>query len=55
MASDQYFIRNQNAVYFLTMTVVDSIDVFTRKEYKFLITDSLIYCQKEKGLQIHGW
>ena len=55
MASDQYFIRNQNAVYFLTMTVVDWIDVFTRKEYKFLITDSLIYCQKEKGLQIHGW
>ncbi|SEJ43007.1 REP element-mobilizing transposase RayT [Dyadobacter koreensis] len=55
MASDQYFIRNQNAVYFLTMTVVDWIDVFTRKEYKFMITDSLIYCQKEKGLQIHGW
>ncbi|MCF0059234.1 REP-associated tyrosine transposase [Dyadobacter sp. CY356] len=55
MASDQYFIRNQNAIYFLTMTVVDWIDVFTRKEYKFLITDSLIYCQKEKGLQIHGW
>lgn len=55
MASDQYFIRNQNAIYYLTMTVIDWVDVFTRKEHKLSTVDSLQFCQKEKGLSIHGW
>ena len=55
MASHQYFIRNQNELYFLTMTVVDWVDVFTRKEHKLKIIDSLRYCQQEKGLKIYGW
>jgi REP element-mobilizing transposase RayT len=55
MASDQYFIRNQNEIHFLTMTVVDWVDVFTRKEHKLRITDSLRYCQQQKGLIIYGW
>jgi len=33
MSADNYFITDQNAVYFLTFTVEDWIDVFTRKEY----------------------
>lgn len=55
MVSDQYFIRNQNSIYYLTMTVVDWIDVFTRKEHKFSLLQSLRFCQKEKGLIINGW
>jgi REP element-mobilizing transposase RayT len=55
MASSQYFIRNQNETYFLTMTVVDWIDVFTRREHKLKILDSLRYCQENKGLIIYGW
>jgi len=44
MTSDNWFIDDQNAVYFLIFTIVDWVDVFTRKEYKFVITDSLNYC-----------
>ena len=30
MAGDRYFITDQNATYFLTFTIVEWIDVFTR-------------------------
>src|SRR5690606_37620879 len=55
MASQQYYIRNQNEVHFMTMTVVDWVDVFTRREHKLKIIDALRYCQKHKGLVIYGW
>jgi hypothetical protein len=35
--SDKYKIHDQNAPYFITMTTVGWIDVFTRKELKLLI------------------
>jgi len=53
--SDKYKIHDQEKAYFLTMTVVGWIDVFTRKNHKLLIVNSLHYCQKEKGLEIYGW
>ncbi|GAB2765330.1 transposase [Rhabdobacter roseus] len=55
MASSQYFIRNQGGAYFLTMTVVDWVDVFTRPSYRLLMVDSLRYCQQEKGLRLFAW
>ncbi len=33
-------------VYFITFTVVNWIDVFTRKNHRDSIIDSLKYCQK---------
>lgn len=42
-------------IYFLTMTVVDWVDIFTREDYRFVIVDSLKYCQKEKGFEIYAW
>lgn len=42
-------------IYFLTMTVVGWIDVFTRPIYKEIVIDSIKYCQKEKGLVVHAW
>jgi len=50
-----YSIFDQNAVYFITMTVVDWIDVFTRKEYKYEVVDSLNYCIANKGLELYAW
>jgi len=44
-----------NEKYFLTLTVVDWIDVFTRKELCEIVTDSLRYCQQNKGLQVFAW
>ncbi|WP_170982791.1 hypothetical protein [Dyadobacter frigoris] len=51
MASDQYFIRNQDGLYYLTITVVGWVDIFTRKAHKLKIIDLLRYCQKQKRLR----
>lgn len=50
-----YRIHNQQGVYFITCTVIQWIDVFSRKEYADIVVDSLKYCQQHKGLQILGW
>ena len=42
-------------LHFITITVVDWIDIFTRPLYKHIITDSLAYCQQNKGLRIFAW
>ena len=55
MSKDRYFVNDQHAPYFLTMTIVHWIDVFTRKEYKHIIVDSLNYCSKHKGLVVYAW
>jgi REP element-mobilizing transposase RayT len=55
MSADNYFITGQNAVYFLTFTVTDWIDIFTRKEYKFEIVNSLNYCIQHKGFLLFAW
>jgi REP element-mobilizing transposase RayT len=44
-----------DALYFLTLTVVDWIDVFTRREYKDFIVENFDYCRKEKGLEIFAY
>lgn len=55
MSGDRYIISDQNGLYFLTFTIIDWVDVFTRKEYKIVLTDSMNYCIKEKGLTVYGW
>ena len=55
MAIGGYKIRNQLAIHFITFAVVNWIDAFTRIEYKNIVIDSLKYCRKEKGLNIHCW
>lgn len=51
----RYKIWEQNGLNFLTLTVVDWVDVFTRKSYKDIIIDSLRYCQNEKGLAVYAY
>ncbi|WP_425392406.1 REP-associated tyrosine transposase [Ekhidna sp.] len=46
---------NAEGTYFLTLTVVDWVDIFTRPVYKNIIVDSLKYCQKNKGLELFAW
>jgi len=53
--SNAYRITDQSEVYFVTFTVVDWIDVFIKKKYFEIITDSLIFCRKNKGLNIHAY
>ena len=53
--SDKYKMHEQEKPYFLTMTVVGWIDVFTRKNHKLAVVKSLQYCQSNKGLEIFAW
>jgi hypothetical protein len=46
---DKYKIYDNSKAYFLTLTVVGWIDVFTRNNHKQTLFNSLRYCQKEKG------
>ena len=47
--------RITDELYFVTDTVVDWVDIFTRPRYKHLIIESLEYCQQNKGLVIYAW
>ena len=53
--SEKYKFHNPEGIYFVTSTVVNWIDLFTRKEFRYILIDSLKYCKKEKGLIVHAW
>ncbi|WP_299432250.1 transposase [uncultured Aquimarina sp.] len=55
MQTDGYKIRDQSKPHFITLTIVDWIDVFTRKRYKDTIIDSLQYCIEHKGMVVFGF
>ena len=55
MSGDKYIITDQHACYFLTFTVIHWVDIFTRREYKDIIVDSLNHCVEFKGLTIYAW
>ena len=50
----KYAIRSDK-LHFLTHTVVDWIDVFTRKELAEIVVKSLNYCIENKGLEVYVW
>jgi len=53
--STGYQVYDQYITYYLTFTVVDWVDVFSRKSYRDIIIDSLQYCIKEKGLVVYSY
>lgn len=53
--SSKYKFHNPEGIYFLTYTVVEWIDVFTRSVYKNIVVESLKYAQDNKGLNLHAW
>ncbi|MEX0966586.1 MAG: hypothetical protein WD077_05075 [Bacteroidia bacterium] len=46
--SEKYKFDDPEGIYFVTTSVVFWIDLFTRKELKHIILNSLQYCQGEK-------
>ena len=50
-----YQIKDQEALHYLTLQVVDWIDIFTRKSYRDLVLESISYCRQNKGLQVFGY
>ena len=47
-----YIIKDQSGVHFITCTVHQWVDIFTRKEYIDIFLESIKFCQKEKGLMV---
>ena len=55
MSGDRYIISDQHQIHFLTFTIVEWVDLFTRPEYKDIIVDSLNYCIRSKGMECFAW
>jgi hypothetical protein len=45
----KYKARDSDKAHFITITTVGWVDVFTRKNHRNTIIDSLNYCQVQKG------
>ncbi|MCD9575664.1 REP-associated tyrosine transposase [Flavobacterium soyae] len=52
---DGYKIRDQNLPHFITATVVDWIDIFTRKNYRDIVIECLDFCIKNKSMILYGY
>ncbi|AMQ56938.1 REP-associated tyrosine transposase [Algoriphagus sanaruensis] len=50
--SRKYKIHNQEKLYFVTFTIVQWIDLFSRQVYRDIFLDSLKFCQIKKGLDL---
>jgi REP element-mobilizing transposase RayT len=53
--SRRYHFQDRDRLHFITYTTVGWIDLFTRNDYRQIITDSLTYCIHSKGLEVFGW
>jgi REP element-mobilizing transposase RayT len=55
MTENGYQINDQTKTHFITLTVIDWVDVFSRKIYKDIVIESLDYCIKNKGMILYGY
>jgi len=53
--STKYKATEADRCYFITITTVGWVDVFTRLNQKYVIVKALEYCQDQKGLEIYGY
>lgn len=53
--STKYKATMPDVDYFITITTVGWIDLFTRVQQKYVLIDSLKYCQEQKGLEIYAY
>ena len=53
--SEKYKVRDHECAYFMTLTTVGWVDVFTRSNHRNSIVDALNYCCQQKGLELFAW
>jgi len=53
--STKYKATESDKAYFITITTVGWVDVFTRLSQKELLVTSLKYCQDKKDLEIYAY
>lgn len=51
----RYRIHDSGSAHFVTSTIVEWIPVFTEKAYCDVVTASLAFCRKEKGLRLYAY
>ncbi len=50
-----YQIKDQSKPYYLTLQVVEWVDIFSRKVYRDILVDSLNFCISQKGLLVYAY
>ena len=55
MEENGYKINDQTKAHFITATVIDWVDVFSRKKYRDIVIDSLNFCIHNKGMILYGF
>ena len=50
-----YKIKDQNGMYFITIQIVNWIDIFTRRIYRDIIIDSFKYSIDNKGFDVFAY
>ncbi|MEJ0104329.1 MAG: transposase [Bacteroidota bacterium] len=55
MANKENMNEQQQGCHFITLNVVDWVDVFIRPVYKQIIVHSLNHFAENKGLNIYAW
>lgn len=53
--STKYKATIKGKAYFITITAVNWVDIFTRLEQRNVIVNALNYCVKQKGLEIYAF
>ncbi len=53
--SSKYKFNNADGIFFVSAAVVFWMDVFVRRIYKDIFTESLTHCINNKGLAVHAW
>lgn len=55
MSSPRVNKEYKDQIHFVTITIIEWIDILTKLEYFEMIIDSLKFCQNEKGLEIYEY
>lgn len=55
MPSPRILRDNEGKTHFITMRVIEWMDVFTKPEYFNVLIESLEFCRAKKGLLLHGY
>jgi len=53
--SERYKVKDSTAPTFITITVVDWVDLFTRPVYCRILDSSLAHCIANRGLRVHAY
>ena len=53
--SRNYKFNNPSAAYFVSFATVNWVDVFTRQVYYNVLSESVSYCRKNKGMELFAY